>query len=145
LESLEVTIVCKQEQSMKIPEILNSIQREYEGVSYAIGDSYSFGPVFDETTIRIVFSAIQISTSTAVGILSSLMGRLHKNDMRTEYSDRYKLAIKTLEDKAPLICDQMEDTPYFSKYTFLTKYGKYAWEYNKGKIYLRPMDGEKIE
>jgi hypothetical protein len=145
LETLEVTIVCTQEQSLKVPQILDQIEKEHKGISYTIEDSFSFAPVFDETTIKIVLSAIQISTITAVPILTSLMERLHKNDMRTEYNDRYKLAIRTLEDKAPLICEQMEDTPFFSQYKFITKYGKYVWTYNKGKISMSQIDGEKID
>lgn len=138
LESLEVTIVCSQEQSLKIPKILDEVKKEYEGMSYAIEDSFSFAPVFDENSIKIVLSAIQISGIT-VPVLKSLMEKLHKNDMRTDYNDRYKLALRTLKDKAPLICDQVEDTPFFSQYKFTTKYGKYVWTYNKGKISMYPI------
>lgn len=137
MEALEITLICKQEKSIKVPEILDELKKEYKGISYKIGDSYSFAPVFDEATIKVMIYAASLSTPLIVAILKSLLEKLHQKDIRTEYKDRYKLATEMIADKSPFICEQTEDTPYFSQYIFKTKYGRFVWEYNKGEVSLK--------
>jgi hypothetical protein len=137
MPAIEITLISNQKNSLKVPEILEQVKKEFGGVSYSVGDSYSFGPAFDETTVKIILTIAQLSTPLVIALLQSLFKKLGKNDIRTEYRDRYKLATEMLSDKAPLICDQMQDSPYFSQYIFKTKYGEFIWEYNKGNVSLR--------
>jgi hypothetical protein len=143
LETLEVSIVCNSAQSVEVPTILNEIAKEQKGVNYKIADTYSFGPIFDETTVKIIFESFKLSTPIIIAILTALLEKTSKKNMRTEYKDRFKLAVKTLEDKAPLDCEEMTDSPSYSKYVFVTIRGKYVWIYNKGKISLeKGKDGD---
>lgn len=137
MPAIEITLICNQKNSLKIPEILEQLKKEFGGVSYRVVDSYSFGPVFDETTVKIILTIAELSTPFIIALLQSFFKKLEKNNIRTEYRARYKLATEMLSDKAPLICDQMQDSLYFSQYIFKTKYGVFIWEYNKGNVSLR--------
>ena len=142
MDTLKVSIICSQEQSVEVPKILEQIVQEQEGVTYKIADTYSFGPILDEKTVNIVFESAKLAAPTIILILTSLLKKTKKNDMRTAYQDRFNLAIRTLEDKAPLLCEEMTDSPNFSKYTFTTAYGRYTWKYDKGEISLKKVRGE---
>lgn len=137
MEKLEITLICKQEKSVEVPEVLDELKKEYKNISYKIEGSYSFAPAFDEATVRVLIYGASLSAPLIVAILKSLLKKLHKRDIRTEYKDRYKLATEMIADKSPFICEQTEDAPYFSQYIFKTKYGRFVWEYDKGEVSLK--------
>ena len=124
---------------MEIPKILDQIVKEQKGVTYRIADTYSFGPVLDETTVKVIFEVAKLATPIIIALLTLILKKTSQKDMRTEYKDRFKLAVKTLEDKAPLVCEEMDDSPYFSTYAFTTAHGKYTWQYDKGNISLKKV------
>ncbi len=141
LSSLEVTIICTQEQSNEVPKILKEISNEIKEIaSYKIAETYSFAPVLDENTVKIIFEISKAAAPTVASlILGSLLNKTAKKNMRTGYDERLKLAKSALEDKAPLICESMNDSPSHSEYVFSTAYGRYKWVYDKGETSLRKV------
>jgi hypothetical protein len=137
LETFEITLICKQECSNLIPAILREVQSENNKFEFAIKDSSSFGPVTNEIIFTVIIKA---AADKIISILTALFKKTSEKDIRTEYRDRRKLSRAMLSEKGPLITEEEIDTPYYSKYVYITKLGKFVWEYNKGDVSIRKLE-----
>ena len=106
MEELSITLICKQENSTKVPHILEEIKKEYENFNFKIKETYSFAPAFDEVAIKVILCFVTALTPL---IIKAIFRKLYEDDIKIEYEDRYKIAKRMLADKGPLICEQIED------------------------------------
>jgi len=135
--SWALTLICRQKDSMYIPQILKEIEEGNEGTSFEIKETRSFGPVFDESLTDVVLKIAPIAVPLVIEIMKALLKRLYKDGIRTDYKERHKLAAEMLSDKAPLLLEEATDSHYYSRYVFKTVHGKYVWEYDKGEVNIR--------
>jgi hypothetical protein len=134
MEELKINLECKQDESINIAKVLDDFAQKHEGISFSITSQYSFAPIFDENTYEIVIKYAPLWIPLLIDVVKSLIITLYKNGARIDYDTRYSLAKKMLVGHEPLVCEQRRDSKDYSCYIFITKNGRFQWEYEKGNI-----------